>query len=210
MKLPYLYLCGPMTGLPDDNYPAFHAAAAKLRTAGYDVTNPAENSLPKGSPWVQYMTFNVLRMMDNCEAIAYLPGHEASKGARIEIALATGLGWRVQPVATWLAEVQAAQAPDAARIRAELLCYLQRDLLAILKKPRNFMEQYTAAEHNEVLDLRARIHALNPEAALYFNHGGPRPYHIPEPTTAAQKSALWWSSRFPNAHTATNPADHDS
>ena len=210
MSRPFLYLCGPMTGLPDFNRPAFHAAAAQLRKAGYRVSNPAETTLPDDTEWQQFMRLGLVEMLEDCDALAYLPGHEASKGARIEIALATGLGWRVQPVATWLAEVQAAQAPDAARIRAELLCYLQRDLLAILKKPRNFMEQYTAAEHNEVLDLRARIHALNPEAALYFNHGGPRPYHIPEPTTAAQKSALWWSSRFPNAHTATNPADHDS
>lgn len=34
---PYIYLCGPMTGLPEYNYPAFHAAAAELRAQGWHV-----------------------------------------------------------------------------------------------------------------------------------------------------------------------------
>ena len=37
-----VYLSGPMTGLPDFNRPAFHAAAAALRAQGYVVINPAE------------------------------------------------------------------------------------------------------------------------------------------------------------------------
>ena len=35
-----LYLAGPMTGMPDDNFPAFLAMAVQLRAAGHDVTNP--------------------------------------------------------------------------------------------------------------------------------------------------------------------------
>jgi hypothetical protein len=198
-----------MTGLPDFNRPAFHAAAAQLRKAGYRVSNPAETTLPDDTEWQQFMRLGLVEMLEDCDALAYLPGHEASKGARIEIALATGLGWRVQPVATWLAEVQTPEAPDAERIRADLLSYLQRDLLAILKKPRTFDLQYTAAEHNEVLDLRTRIHALNPEAALYFNHGGPRPAHIPAPSTAAHKSAQWWGDRMASSILA-KPGNHDS
>lgn len=38
----HLYISGPITGMPDLNFPAFHAAAAALRAAGYTVTNPAE------------------------------------------------------------------------------------------------------------------------------------------------------------------------
>jgi hypothetical protein len=60
------------------------------------------------------MREGVVNMMLGCNALAYLPGHEASRGARVEITLATGLGWRVQPVATWLAEVQATTDSEAA------------------------------------------------------------------------------------------------
>ena len=37
-----IYIAGPMTGRPDLNFPAFHAAATTLRDAGFDVVNPAE------------------------------------------------------------------------------------------------------------------------------------------------------------------------
>ncbi|HEX8594362.1 MAG TPA: DUF4406 domain-containing protein [Pseudomonas sp.] len=40
-----------MTGLPEFNYPAFHAEAARLRTLGLEVENPAENPLPANAPW---------------------------------------------------------------------------------------------------------------------------------------------------------------
>jgi hypothetical protein len=35
-----LYIAGPMTGIPDSNYPAFNQAEIELRAAGYDVLNP--------------------------------------------------------------------------------------------------------------------------------------------------------------------------
>lgn len=41
-----VYLSGPMTGLPDFNYPAFHDAAQRLRSIGHRVESPAENPPP--------------------------------------------------------------------------------------------------------------------------------------------------------------------
>jgi hypothetical protein len=37
-----LYLSGPMSNLPDLNFPAFHSMAARLRAAGHQVVNPAQ------------------------------------------------------------------------------------------------------------------------------------------------------------------------
>ena len=36
-----IYISGPMTGMPEHNFPAFHAAADRLRKAGWSVVNPA-------------------------------------------------------------------------------------------------------------------------------------------------------------------------
>ena len=38
-----IYLAGPMRNYPRNNFPAFDAAAAKLRADGHEVFNPAEH-----------------------------------------------------------------------------------------------------------------------------------------------------------------------
>lgn len=80
-----------MTGLPDFNYPAFHAEAARLRGLGYDVANPAENPAPACGTWAGYMRL-AIPLLCTCDAICLLPGWAASRGASIEHALATHLG----------------------------------------------------------------------------------------------------------------------
>jgi hypothetical protein len=40
-----IYIAGPMTGIPEWNYPAFFKAADKLRKEGYTVFSPAEKDL---------------------------------------------------------------------------------------------------------------------------------------------------------------------
>lgn len=37
-----IYVCGKMTGLPDNNYPESHRVSKELQGAGYEVVNPAE------------------------------------------------------------------------------------------------------------------------------------------------------------------------
>ena len=109
-----IYLSGPMTGLPEYNYPAFHAAARALRAAGHKVVNPAElhphtrlrrlchrtlralrlvRSQPPAPTWAEYMRTDLRAMLD-CEMIALLPGWEQSRGARREVSIAEGLGMR--------------------------------------------------------------------------------------------------------------------
>lgn len=40
-----IYIAGPMSGYPEWNYPAFHAAADKLRKEGWIVHSPAEKDM---------------------------------------------------------------------------------------------------------------------------------------------------------------------
>lgn len=90
-----IYIAGPMTGYADHNFPAFHEAAARLRAAGCEVANPAENfggrtDLPRES----YLRADVL-LLAQCDSIAMLPGWEKSRGARLEYLLAYELGLEV-------------------------------------------------------------------------------------------------------------------
>lgn len=96
-----LYIAGPMTGHVDYNYPEFLAAAAKLRSAGYLVTCPAENDLPHPQEWHVYLRHAIKRLVD-CDAIATLPAWEHSKGARLEVLIAERLGMPIKTVPEWL------------------------------------------------------------------------------------------------------------
>ncbi|MDI1279280.1 DUF4406 domain-containing protein [Methylobacter sp.] len=84
-----IYLAGPMSGLPDFNYPAFNQAAERLRGLGFHVENPAECA-PCGS-WGEYMRRGITKML-TCDCVAFLPGSQAFKGATIERRLAADLG----------------------------------------------------------------------------------------------------------------------
>lgn len=78
-----IYIAGPMTGLPDFNYPAFNAAAATLRAKGHEVMNPAENPVPACGTWRGYMRMALAQLVQ-CECIVLLPGWSDSRGALIE------------------------------------------------------------------------------------------------------------------------------
>lgn len=89
-----IYIAGPMTGLPEFNYPAFHAEAARLRLLGFHVENPAENAAPPCGSWAGYMRLAIAQLV-TCDAICLLPGWSASRGACIEHGLAVHLGLAV-------------------------------------------------------------------------------------------------------------------
>lgn len=86
-----IYVAGPMTGYPELNFPAFHAAAAALREAGHHVENPAEINADPNAAWLDCMRADIARLV-TCDAVYMLPGWERSRGARIEQQLAAGLG----------------------------------------------------------------------------------------------------------------------
>ena len=106
-----IYLAGPMRGIPQFNYPAFHEGAAKLRAAGHEVFSPAEYDLKKHGKDISNATgdaaqatsehgFNLrdalrddlIWICEQADAVALLPGWENSKGANAERATAIALG----------------------------------------------------------------------------------------------------------------------
>lgn len=90
---PRVYIAGPMTGLPQMNYPAFVEAAARWREAGWDVVAPHENF--DGDTTLPYGTYirADLAMLLTATAIALLPGWEHSRGARFELHAAQLMGF---------------------------------------------------------------------------------------------------------------------
>lgn len=107
-----IYLAGPMRSIPEFNFPAFHAVAAKLRADGHHVFNPAERDgdiIAKGN-----MTgdneraerehgFNLREALADdlnwiclhADAVALMPGWGTSKGANAERATAIALGLEI-------------------------------------------------------------------------------------------------------------------
>lgn len=90
MHLTRVYLAGPMSGLPDHNYPAFNEGAKKLRDAGCFVLNPAELN-PPDVTYRQALAVDLAWIIAHAEMIVLLPGFEKSKGCRIEVDLALTL-----------------------------------------------------------------------------------------------------------------------
>lgn len=98
------YLAGPMSGIPQFNFPAFDAAAADLRARGYTIVSPAELddeetrvdalSSPDGKPtnrdkvnghtWGDFLARDVKLIADQVQGIIFLPNWDKSRGARLE------------------------------------------------------------------------------------------------------------------------------
>jgi hypothetical protein len=98
------YLAGPMTGIPQFNFPAFYDAAAQLRARGTDIVSPAElDDTVSGTAQKalesehgdlaevgiemthgDFLARDVKLIADECYGIIFLDGWEKSKGARLE------------------------------------------------------------------------------------------------------------------------------
>ena len=88
-----VYICGPMTGLPDFNRAAFRTSAEGLRKAGFDVISPLaiSDEWGLGQTWRWYMR-EALHQLATADVVALLPGWERSRGASLEWQIAEGLG----------------------------------------------------------------------------------------------------------------------
>jgi hypothetical protein len=109
-----IYLAGPMRGRKNFNFPAFDYAAARLRVDGHFVFSPAErdrkaygDDIEDNPTGDESKVANAACTINDCmssdcewicrtaDAIALLPGWEASSGANAEVALAKALGLSV-------------------------------------------------------------------------------------------------------------------
>lgn len=98
MSYTIIYIAGPMTGLPDCNYPAFFEAEGKLskRFPDAEIINPARNfGKAKGLTHADYMRRCMPQIMLATHIYA-LTGWEQSIGARWEVETAKMLGLPVQ------------------------------------------------------------------------------------------------------------------
>jgi hypothetical protein len=95
-----LYIAGPMSGIPQFNFPAFLAAAELLREQGFDVICPAEidneedgglamesecgNLSETEKTWGDFLMRDVKIIADEADGVVLLPGWADSRGARLE------------------------------------------------------------------------------------------------------------------------------
>ena len=107
-----VYISGPMSGLPDLNFPAFFRAAAELRVRGYEAVNPAEITTAPGASWAQCMRADIKALCD-CDAIALLPGWMDSSGAHLEVHIAHRIGLKCFAIDELLAALDAVKIASA-------------------------------------------------------------------------------------------------
>ena len=86
-----IYISGPMSNMPDLNRPAFNAKAVELRALGHEVVNPAELPEIPGGTWAEYLKRDIPLLLE-CDRIYMIDGWRDSKGATLELEIASTLG----------------------------------------------------------------------------------------------------------------------
>lgn len=100
------YLCGPMRGFPSWNAAAFDECAGRWRDAGWIVVNPVDvqgldvrtatqarlDAAARDPAWVRDVILADCAHVTQVDALALLPGWEASFGVTVEVSLALFLG----------------------------------------------------------------------------------------------------------------------
>lgn len=73
---------------------AFLKASEDLRAMGFEPINPFENGLPDEAHWREHMRADI-KMLLECNCIFMLDGWELSKGAKLELDVASSCGIEV-------------------------------------------------------------------------------------------------------------------
>lgn len=99
------YLCGPMSNVPQFNFPMFDRIAARCRHLDFgEIVSPAEMDSPEiraaalaspdgvpnertscGQTWGDFLARDVKLVADQIDGIIVLPGWMRSRGARLEV-----------------------------------------------------------------------------------------------------------------------------
>lgn len=77
-----IYIAGPVTGV-DGYRENFEKAEQILRRSGYEPVNPTAAGEVDGADYRYYINRG-LRLLEDCDGIAMLPGFTDSPGARLE------------------------------------------------------------------------------------------------------------------------------
>jgi nucleoside 2-deoxyribosyltransferase len=91
-----IYLSGPMSGIPEHNYPYFNLVATMLRSAGFNIINPAELNPDTTRSWHDCLRVDLIELA-KCDAICLLDGWENSDGANFELHVAHRLKLTIFP-----------------------------------------------------------------------------------------------------------------
>lgn len=94
------YLSGPMSGIPQFNFPEFEHSARRLRSLGVIIVSPHEQDSEEtrqmawssadgahtgvGESWGTCLARDVKLIADECQGIILLPKWYLSRGARLE------------------------------------------------------------------------------------------------------------------------------
>lgn len=99
-----VFICGPMTGLPDFNYPSFHKAGECLQESGFEIRSgahyksfngeiePAKPPSPDKAKSQEYYMRQSISKLVGCDLIYLLDGWADSEGARLEVKIAKAIG----------------------------------------------------------------------------------------------------------------------
>jgi dUTP pyrophosphatase len=114
-----LQIVGPMTGLPEDNVPAFMEAEERLSAAGHEVVNPVLFASPEqrrlavslGNSFrdtadYRELVWRCLESIRKQDGIATLEGWQRSTGASAEVHMARAMSIPIEPVHWWEADPQ--------------------------------------------------------------------------------------------------------
>lgn len=93
-----VYISGAISNRdPEEVRKDFERAEVLLKSLGWEVVNPLANGLTDAHTWEEHMRAD-LHLLLECDKIAVLPSWRESRGAMLEVFIATALGMEVIPL----------------------------------------------------------------------------------------------------------------